>query len=66
MTALWSFRRLIKAMCVVAWDRTDYLLEAEKQLNNNSTCKSIEFKENFLEGLVENSNKMLLGLKVKG
>lgn len=53
-------------MCVVAWDRTDYLLEAEKQLNNNSTCKSIDFKENFLEGLVENSNKMFLGLKVKG
>ena len=36
-----------KGSCVVAWDGMDYLLEAEKQLNDISTYKSIEFKKNF-------------------
>ena len=39
--------------CVVVWERTDYLLEAEKQLYGTSTCKSIEFKGRLLTDLVE-------------
>ena len=38
-----------KGSCVVVWDRTDYLLEAEKDLSNSSTYKEVKFGiKNFL------------------
>ena len=52
-----------KGSCVVAWDRMDYLLEAEKQLNDTSVYKGVEFKENLLTDVVESSNDMFLNLK---
>ena len=33
-----------KGSCVVVWDRTDYLTEAENQLNDSSVYKDIDFK----------------------
>ena len=54
-----------KDSCVVVWNRTDYLLEAEKKLNDTSTYKNIEFKEKLLTDLVESSHKMFLGLNAK-
>ena len=54
-----------KNSCLVVWNRTDYLLEAEKRLNDTGTYKNIEFKEKLLTDLVESSYKMFLGLNAK-
>ena len=43
----------------------NHLLEAEIQVYDSSSYKSIKFKERLLIDLVENSNKMFLGLKAK-
>ena len=38
-----------KGSCVVVWDRTDYLLEPEKDLSDSSTYKEVKFRiKNFL------------------
>ena len=55
-----------KGSCVVMWDRTNYLLEAENEFNDTSIYKSIEFKEKVLADLPESSNKMFWDLKTKG
>lgn len=44
----------------------DYLLKTEKQVNDTSTYKSIEFKEKKLPDLIESNDKMFLGLKAEG
>ena len=37
-----------KGCCVIVWDRTDYLLEAEKHLCDSITYKEIKFGDNEL------------------
>ena len=37
---------------------TDYILEAEKHLNDKRVYKEVKFNENILTGLVEKSNKI--------
>ena len=41
-------------------DRTDYLLEAEKDLNDSNTYKEVKFGDNKLLKLVKESNRMFL------
>ena len=41
MTAPMSLRRLLRLRL---WDRTDYLLEAAKKLNDTSIYKKVEFQ----------------------
>ena len=48
--------------CVVLWDRTDYLLEAEKQLSDSSTYMEVKFGD---KELVDKSNKMFKRLLSK-
>ena len=55
-----------KGYCIVAWDRGDYLLEAEKQLGDRSVYKDISFNEKLLIDLVESSNQIFHSLKRKG
>ena len=43
---------------MVVWDRADYILEAEKHLNDKQIYKEIKFNENIVTGLVEKSNKI--------
>ena len=43
---------------MVAWDRGDYILEAEKHLNEKGIFKEVKFNENILTGLVKKSNKI--------
>ena len=45
-----------KGLCVVVWDRSDYIAEAEKQLNNKRVYKKVTFKEKILQDLPETSN----------
>ena len=54
-----------KGFCVVVWGRADYLLEAEKHLNDSSTYKEVKFGDNKLLKLVEESNKMFRRLLSK-
>ena len=37
-----------KGFCVVVWDRTDYLIEAKKDLSNSNTYKEVKFDDNEL------------------
>ena len=51
---------------MVVWDRTDFLLEAEKHWSDSSTYKEVKFGDKELFKLVEESNKMfrrLLSMK---
>ena len=47
-----------KGSSVVVWDRADYILEAEKHLNDKRVYKEVKFNENVLTDLVEKSNKI--------
>lgn len=49
-----------KDSCVIVWDRTDYLLEAEKQLSKASIYQSIEFKDKHLTDPVKINNKSFI------
>ena len=50
---------------MVVWDRKDYLLEAERQLNDSSVYNDAQFKEKLLVNLVEKSNNMFRKLGQK-
>ena len=54
-----------KGSCVVVWDRTDYLLEAEKRLSDSSYYKEVKFGDKELFKLAEESNKMFRRLLSK-
>ena len=47
-----------KGSSVVVWDRVDYILEAEKHLNDKRVYKKVKFNENILTSLVEKSHKI--------
>ena len=53
-----------KGLCVVVWDKNDYIAEAEKQLSYEKIYKDINFKI-WLE-LGDNSNKLFRNRKTKG
>ena len=59
-------KRAGKGLCVVFWDRLDYLSEAEKQLGDKNIYKDASFNDKILGDLVETSNQMFLNLKRKG
>ena len=59
-------KRADKGLCVVVWDRLDYLSEAEKQLGDKNIYKDASFNDKILGDLVETSNQMFLNLKRKG
>ena len=48
-----------KGICVVVWYRTDYAIEAEKDLRDSNTFKEFTFDDNELVKLAEVSNTML-------
>ena len=54
-----------KGSCVVVWDRTDYLLEAEKRLSDSSYYKEVKFGDKELFKLAEESNEMFRRLLSK-
>ena len=46
-----------KVSCVVVWCRDDYIEEANKQLEDKTVYKVIDFKETILLDLVDKSNR---------
>ena len=59
-------KRADKGLCVVNWDRLNYLSEAAKQLGDKNIYKDVSFNNKILPDLVETSNQMFLNLKRKG
>ena len=55
-----------KGSCMVVWDGLDYLVEAEKQLEDRKVYQEVRFSENILTDLVEKSNTMFKNLRRKG
>ena len=55
-----------KGACVVVWNRNDYIIEAEKQLNNKSVYKNVIFKEKILQDLAEASNNIFESIRGNG
>ena len=71
MRLLANYRSIVikkagKGLCVVVWDRENYIAETSKQLNDDSVYKSVKCKDNILQDLVEKSNGIFKGLKQKG
>ena len=54
-----------KDSCVVVWNRSDYVLEAEKQVSGPSVYRDLSNSENILTKLSEVSNKMFSSLRRK-
>ena len=55
-----------KASCLAVWDRSDYLVEAERQLSDTKGYRDVSNTENILSNLSETSNKMFSSLKRRG
>ena len=48
-----------KGSCVIIWDRSDYIIEVEKQLNNKAIYKDVIFNTNIVSNLTEKSKKII-------
>ena len=48
------------------WDRSDYVMEAEKQFNDLKVYKNISDNKNLIPKLTEKSNKIFESLKRRG
>ena len=59
-------KKIHKRSCVVAWDRSDYVIEAEKQLNDSKVYKDISDSNDSILKLTEKSNKIFESLKRRG
>ena len=42
----------------VVWDRSDYLHEVSRQLQDQNICEDVKFNKNILSDLVAKSNKI--------
>ena len=51
-----------KGSCVVVWCRDDYIKEANKQLEDKTVYKDINFKVTILADLVDKSNRIFKSL----
>ena len=45
------------------WDRGDYIMEAEKQLNNKAVYKNLNFDKDLMPNLTSKSNRLFESLK---
>ena len=52
-----------KGSCVVIWDRSDYIMEAEKQLNDKAVYKDVNFDKHLISNLTGKSKSLLKSLK---
>ena len=58
-------KKVDKGSCVVVWDRTDYLREAEKQLSDENVYQEVQFKKQMMSNLVDTLHKNLELLYIK-
>ena len=55
-----------KGSCIVVWNKSDYLREAEKELEDQNMYRKVAFKDKILSELVDCRNRFFKNLKVKG
>ena len=56
-------KKVDKVSCIVIWGRSDYLMEAEKQLSDKKVYQEVSNSKKILFKLAEMSNKMFSSLK---
>ena len=49
--------------CVVIWDRSDYIMEGVKQLNDKAVYKYVKFDKDLIPNLTGKSNRLFESLK---
>ena len=49
--------------CVVIWDRGDYIMEAERQLNDKAVYQDVNFDKDLIPNLTGESNWVFDSLK---
>ena len=54
-----------KGSCAVVWYREDHIAQAERQVEDVTIYKDVNFKEEMLQNLAKTSNKLFKTLKVK-
>ena len=59
-------KKASKGSTVVVWDRSNYVLEAEKQAGDDKNTKDGTFNKKILKYLVGTSNRLFQNLKSKG
>ena len=52
-----------KGSCVVIWDRSDYIIIAEKQLKEKAVYKDVNFDKGLIPNLTRKSNRLFESLK---
>ena len=55
-------KQVDKSSCVVGWCRDDYIKEANKQLEDKTVYKDINFKETLRSDFVDKSNRIFKSL----
>ena len=45
------------------WDRSDYIMEAEKQLNDKAVYKDVNFDKDLIRNLTGKSNRLFESFK---
>ena len=43
-------KKVDKGLCVIIWDRNDYIIEGESQLKNKLVYKNVFLKQDMLTG----------------
>ena len=52
-----------KRSCVVIWDRSDYIMKAEKQLNGKGVYKDVNFDKDLIPNITSKSKRLFESLK---
>ena len=61
-----AIKKAGKGSCIVVWNKSDYLREAEKELEDQNMYRKVAFKDKILSELVDCRNRFFKNLKVKG
>ena len=61
-----AIKKADKGSCVVIWNRSDYIMEAEKQLIDAAIYKNVPFNKNIIPNLTEKSKKIFENLNRSG
>ena len=59
-------KKVDKGSCVAVWERSDYVMEADKQLNDTKVHKNISDSKDLILKLTKKSNKIFESLKRRG
>ena len=58
-----GIKKADKGSCVVIWDWSNDIMEAEKQLNDKAVYKDINFDKDLIPNLMSKSNRLFESLR---